>query len=60
MKKPFYSVLKSMYQRHYHYADRGKWNRLSMCYYRFFGKSRVEEYFEFLKTINDERIRTNR
>jgi hypothetical protein len=49
-----------MYQRHYHYADRGKWNRLSMCYYRFFGKSRVEEYFEFLKTINDERIRTNR
>ena len=41
-----------MYQRHKHYQNRGTWHRVNMCYHRFYGKDRVEEYFEFVKKID--------
>jgi hypothetical protein len=48
MKKPCNALLKAFYQKRKLYSDRGKWHRLNICYYLFYGKDNIEQYFEFL------------
>jgi hypothetical protein len=48
MNKPSYALLKAFYQRRKHFSNRGKWHRLNVCYFLFYGKDNIEEYFEFL------------
>lgn len=45
-------ILKSFYQLKKHYQKRGRWHRVNMVYYRFYGKDNLNDYWEFLRNLN--------